>query len=186
MATPLGNAISFLRDFGLFDIVLPFLLVFALVFAILEKTMILGSEDPDKHIPKKNLDSMVAFVVALLVVAANKVVTTINEALPNIILLLVVLISFLILIGAFVKTGELDFSEKHQGWYAVFVGLIFIGVILIFLGSLKLSSGESWLEYAWNYALNNWGGSVFGSIVFFLILIGSIFIIVKSPKKAGS
>ena len=40
MVTPLGRAVEFFRDFGLFDIVLPFLLVFAIVFAVLEKTRI--------------------------------------------------------------------------------------------------------------------------------------------------
>lgn len=186
MASPLQNSIDFLRDFGLFDIVLPFLLVFALVFAILEKTLVLGSEGGDGKTPKKNLNSMIAFVVALLVVATNKIVTTINEALPNIVLLLVVLISFLILIGVFMKTGEMDFSDKHKGWYATFVGLVFVAVILIFLGSLQLSSGESWLEYAWNYTMDNWGGSIFGSFVFFLVMIVGIIIITKGNKKQES
>ena len=99
MASPLANAIEFLQKFGLFDIILPFLLVFTLVFAILEKTKILGVEDTEKKTPKKNLNSMVAFVTALLVVATNKVVTTINAALPNIILLLVVSFAFLLLLS---------------------------------------------------------------------------------------
>jgi len=85
----LQNAINFFRDFGLFDVVLPFLLVFAIVFAILEKTRILGNEGSgDKAVPKHSLNSTVAFVVALLVVATNKVVTAINAALPNVVLLL--------------------------------------------------------------------------------------------------
>jgi len=37
----LGDALGFLTDFGLFDVILPFLLVFAVVFGILEKTRIL-------------------------------------------------------------------------------------------------------------------------------------------------
>ena len=71
MATTLGSAMEFFQDFGLFDIVLPFLLIFAVVFAILEKTMILGSEDGK---PKRNINSIVSFVIALLVVATNKIV----------------------------------------------------------------------------------------------------------------
>ena len=44
MASTLQNAIEFFKAFGLFDIVLPFLLVFTIIYAILEKTRILGHE----------------------------------------------------------------------------------------------------------------------------------------------
>src|SRR5947207_1013398 len=109
MVSTLQNALSFLRDFGLFDVVLPFLLVFALVFALLEKTRILGSEklkSDGPEVPKRSLNSTVAFVVAMLVVATNKVVTAINTALPNVVLLIVLLVCFLMLVGMFYKEGE--------------------------------------------------------------------------------
>ena len=44
MVTPLNNAIEFLREFGFFNVVLPFLLVFTVVFGILEKTRLFGTE----------------------------------------------------------------------------------------------------------------------------------------------
>ena len=44
MASSLQNALQFFKELGLFDVVLPFILVFALVYAVLEKTMILGKE----------------------------------------------------------------------------------------------------------------------------------------------
>ena len=113
----------FLRDFGLFDVVLPFLLVFAIVFAILEKTKILGQEEGGA--PKRNINSIVSFVIALLVVSTNKIVTALNEALPNIVLLVVILVSFLLLIGVFSKSEELDFYAKHKGWYRFFMVIIF-------------------------------------------------------------
>src|SRR3990167_8357987 len=104
MVSPLQNAIQFFKEFGLFDVVLPFLLVFAIIFAILEKTMVLGSEGKgDSAKPKKNLNAMVAFVVAMLVVATNKIVTAINEALPNIVLIIVAFVAFLLMIGVFMK-----------------------------------------------------------------------------------
>ncbi len=43
--TVFRSAISFLNDIGLYDVVLPFLLVFTLVFAILEKTKLLGMSE---------------------------------------------------------------------------------------------------------------------------------------------
>ena len=56
--TVLGGAVDFLQDFGFFDVVLPFLLVFTLVFGILEKTKIFGTEKVgDKEYPKKNINT---------------------------------------------------------------------------------------------------------------------------------
>ena len=82
MVSPLGKAVEFLRDFGLFDVILPFLLVFTITFAVLEKTKILGTikiHGTDEYMPNKNLNSMVSFVVALLVVATANIVRAINE-----------------------------------------------------------------------------------------------------------
>src|SRR3989344_2060049 len=63
-ATVLGDAVKLLQDFGFFDVILPFLLVFTVVFGILEKTKIFGTEGEKGH-PKKNIDAMVAFVIAI-------------------------------------------------------------------------------------------------------------------------
>ena len=160
MVSPLGKAVEFLRDFGLFEVVLPFLLVFTITFAVLEKTKILGTvkvHGTEDTIPNKNLNSMVSFVIALLVVATANIVRAINESLPNIILLLVASISFLILIGVFVK-DELDFTKEHPTWNKWFIVLMFIGVILIFLNAIYMTvAGQemSVLEYLIDWIIKN-------------------------------
>jgi len=187
MVSPLGAAIEFFKEFGLFDIILPFLLVFTLVYAILEKTKILGTvKVKDEEVANKNLNSMVAFVIGLLVVATANVVRAINESLPNIILLAVVSFSFLLLIGIFMKSGELDFASKHKNWYKAFMIIIFIGVIAIFLNSIYvISEGQEYslLLVVLDWVSNNWSGAVFGSIIMLLIVIGAILMITKSGKK---
>jgi len=193
MASPLGKAVEFLRDFGLFDVILPFLLVFTITFAVLEKTRILGTikvHGTDDTIPNKNLNSMVSFVVALLVVATSNIVRTINESLPNIVLLLVAAVSFLILIGVFVK-DELDFRKEHKKWNRVFIVIMFIGVILIFLNAIYLNIGGeevSILEYAIDWIIDNWSGTIFGSIVVLIVVILAIALITRTKteeKKEG-
>lgn len=176
MVSPLGKAIEFFKDFGLFDIVIPFLLVFTLVYAILEKTKLLGTQKIDKEVyANKNLNSMIAFAVGLLVVASANVVRTINHALPNIIVLSVASLCFLILVGLFVKEGDFDFSEKHKYWYGAFVVIMFLGVILIFLNSIYIGDSEdTWLSYAWNYVMSYWSGTVVSSIIMVIVIIGAI------------
>jgi len=179
MASTLSNAIDFFRAFGFFDIILPFLLVFTIVFAILEKTKILGEE-------RSNLNAMVAFVIGLLVVAASNIVGIINESLPNIVLLLVVSISFLLLIGAFMQTGEMDFPGKHPRWYTFFVIVMFVGTVLIFLGAIRDDKGKSFLTKTYDYIINNFDSAIFASIVIVIIIVVMIFVITRSPKLSGS
>jgi len=178
--TPLGGTIEFLQNFGLFDVLLPFLLVFTIVFAILEKTRILGEESGST---KKNLNAMFAFVVALFVVATNKIVTALTTALPNIVLLVVVVISFLLLVGSFRKSGEFDFATTHTTWYAIFMILLFIAVILIFLSAIKTVSGETWLTVGWDYTLDHFSGTIITSIIFLAVVIGAIIFITKGGSK---
>jgi hypothetical protein len=191
MVSPLGNAINFFKDFGLFDVVLPFLLVFTIVYAILEKTRLLGvvkvkDQGGVAEVGNKNLNSMVAFVIGLLVVATANVVRAINESLPNIILLLVILVSFLILIGIFWKTGEMDFAGKHAGWYKFFMVILFIGVLAIFLNAIYVTSNGkeySLLLVVLGWVIANWSGTIFAAIMVLLIIIGAIVFITKGPKK---
>ena len=82
MASAFRNVIEFFEEIGLYDVVLPFLLVFTVVFAMLEKSRVLGYDEINgEKVPKKNLNSMVAFVIAFLTIASTKVVAVINEAL---------------------------------------------------------------------------------------------------------
>ena len=57
----LVDFINTLESWGLTDVMLPFLLMFTLMFAILQKTKILGDD-------KKNFNTVVALVMSLLIV----------------------------------------------------------------------------------------------------------------------
>ena len=193
MVSPLGKAVEFLRDFGLFDVILPFLLVFTITFAVLEKTKILGTvkvHGTDEYIPNKNLNSMVSFVMAFLVVATANIVRAINQSLPNIVLLLVASLSFLLLIGIFVKDA-IDFPKEHPSWNKLFIISMFFGVILIFLNAIYMKiAGEevSVLEYIIDWVIKNWSGTVFGAIIVLIVVVVAIVYITggnKSEKKEG-
>jgi hypothetical protein len=172
MPSPLEIAVNFLKDFGFFDVVLPFLLVFTIVFAILEKTMILGKEKVGgEDRPKKNLDAMVAFSIALFVIAASNVVAVLQQSLPMVTLVLIVIICFMLLMGSFMGTGEFSFNNyKYTKYFLVF--FILIGLSLIFLGAIESSNGDSWLRIAWDYIQENWfTGPAFSGIIFLIIIV---------------
>src|SRR3989338_8317173 len=77
------------------------------------------------------------FVIGMLVVATNQIVTAINKALPNVVLLAISIICFLMLVGVFYKTGELDFAGKHSAWTKYLIIVIFIILVLIFANSIQ-------------------------------------------------
>src|SRR3989338_2395692 len=134
--------IEFMAEIGVYDVILPFLLVFTIIFAILEKTKILGVEKVGTvETTKKNINSIVAFVIAFLVIASVQLVTVINRVMADVVLLLILAICFLMLVGSLYKTGELDFTDKHKSWTKVLVTIMFIGVVVIFLNALD------WLYY---------------------------------------
>ena len=61
MVYDFSELVYFIEDFRVMDVLLPFLLIFTIVFAILQKTKIMGKE-------RKNYNVVIALVVALSVV----------------------------------------------------------------------------------------------------------------------
>lgn len=184
MVSEFRGMIEFLDKIGIYDVILPFLLVFTAVFAILEKTKILGMEKVDgKEYTRKNQNSMIAFVISFLVVASSEIVRTINEAMANIVLLLLLSITFMMLVGS-LHTGDKEFA-LDKTWRNVFYGIFFVGIIGIFLHAIRYND-QPFLEWAWDYLQNNWGTNWFGSLILISIIIGFMVFITKDPSKKDS
>jgi len=176
------DIISFFGEIGLYDVVLPFLLVFTIVFAILEKTKVFGVEEIEgKKYTRKNLNAMTSFVMAFLVVASSQLVEILNIVSSQVVILLMLSVLFLLLIGSFMKEGESVFLEG--GWKIFFMFIMFIGIVLIFMNAIKTSDGDSWLEYFWAVVSGGKTSNAVGSIILILIIIFFMVYIVKEPKK---
>jgi hypothetical protein len=101
MAAPtvLGNVLLFFQRIGIYDVVLPFLLVFTITFAIFEKSKILGMEKIDeKEYTKKNLNAMASFVIAFLVIASSRLVEAVTRVSSNIVILVLLGVFYLLLV----------------------------------------------------------------------------------------
>jgi hypothetical protein len=177
MASTFRGVIEFFVRLGVYDVVLPFLLVFTIVFAIMEKTKVFGVEKTKSgEYTRKNLNAMTAFVTAFLVIASSRLVAIINETMANMVLLLMMSVCFLILIGSFMKeTKEGVFLEK--GWATLFMFIMFIGLVLIFLNAL------GWLEPMWNWLVAHYDSTVVASVLLVAGMVGFVYWIVKEPKK---
>ena len=183
----LVGAVGFLDNLGVYDVVLPFLLVFTITFAILEKSRIFGLEEINgKEYPRRNLNAMASFVIAFLVIASTNLVGTINRAVANMVLLLILAVSFLLLVGSFTKPSDMKegiFLEKKGRNF--FMVIVFIAIVLIFLDAIRVGS-QSWLEIAWSFMSNNWSSSFVGAIILLVIIGGFMYFLSKDrdqPEK---
>ena len=123
------NAVYSLQNLGLVDIFLPFILIFTIIFATLQKTRILG-------VGKKNFNIIVAFVMAMTVIVPHvtrsyppgkDVVDILNQALPQVSVVFVAIIMVLILIG--LLGGEARWmGGSMSGWIAIIAFFIIIGI----------------------------------------------------------
>src|SRR3989344_5921588 len=93
----------YLDRLGVLDSLIPFILIFTIVFATLEKSQILG-------IGKKGMNTLVAMSMGLLVVIPHIIgryppnadpVLIMNKAIPNLSIVMIAVIMVLIIAGVF-------------------------------------------------------------------------------------
>ena len=166
-----------LESFGLSDVILPFLLIFTVVFAILQKIKPFG-EDADRQ---KGYNIIIALVMALSVViphvmgyypADADIVNIINKALPQVSIILVAVLMVILIIGLF--GGKPEWGSSMSGWVAIAATV----VILYIFGR-----AAGWFNY-----LPNWLSWLDNPDTQAMVLIIAVFglviwFITKEPKK---
>jgi hypothetical protein len=181
MVSPFRQVLVFFDGIGLFDVVLPFLLVFTIVFAIFEKTKVLGMEEIDgKKYTKKNLNAISAFVIAFLVIASSELVQIITKVSSNAVIVLFLSVLFLLLIGSFYKEGEPVFLEGP--WKVIFMIIVFLSIVGIFLDAIKTADGKTWLQRIGDFASEG-NDALAGSIVLLALLVFFVVYAIKEPEK---
>ena len=189
MAAPtvLGNVLLFFQRIGIYDVVLPFLLTFTIIFAIFEKSKILGTEKVEDTVyTKKDLNAMASFVIAFLVIASSRLVETITRVSSNIVILVLLGVFYLLLVGTFwtpsKETGE-NWTALTGKWNTLFMIIMFIGIIIVFLDAIRDETGRSWLEVLWDYLSQFWTSTAVASIILIIFLI--VFVWFMARGKEG-
>ena len=141
MAYEFQYFIETLEAWGIADVLLPFLLIFTIVFAILQRSEILGKD-------KKNFNVIIALVIGLSVVIPHvldtypsglDVVDIINEALPQVSLIAVAFLMLMILAGL---AGVKIVGHSISGFLVI---IAIIAIVAIFGGA------AGWWESGWFY-----------------------------------
>ena len=160
----------YLQAYGVLDFLLPFILVFTIVYAVMQKTKILGD--------KKNFNVIIALVLGLLFVVPHITgaypigydpVQVMNEALPSISLVAVAAIMLLLLMGIF--------GTKFAAAAAPVVALAAIGFVLyIFGAALNFWTGP--------YDAFTWWSTETTELLIIILVFGLVvWFIVREPSK---
>ncbi len=175
-AFQLSDFFQTLDRWGLTDVLLPFLLIFVVIFAILQKTKILGED-------KKNLNVVIALVVSLMVVVPHVTgrlppnadpVEIIKSALPQVSIVVVAILFLLIMIGI-MGQDVVMLGITAPGW----ITFISLGIIIFIFGG----SAGWWDAGGFDQFLQNTFGDEAIAIVIMLLVFGIIIAWVTSESK---
>lgn len=145
-----------------YNVVLPFLLVFAVVFAILEKTKVLGEG-------KKHVNLIVAFCIAFIFVGVPAMVNVTLRLIPIVSLIIVILLCFLLLFGfTGINVAESKFLKIFLG---IILGIAFAVVILWASGAFEKLKTAKMSEAVINY------------LIFIVIFVVVIIVVLVGGRK---
>lgn len=161
----IGTFFQELANFGFFAYVLPFILIFATVFAILTKVDIFKDN--------KGANIIVAMAVGLLALQFSAVPDFFSIIFSNLGIGISIILALLILAGVF-----LDTDESGTKWILFGVGgVVFLAVTFISLSDWNYA-GAGYFKYWWS----NYGGLIF----FVAALIGVIIAVAKSGGRGAT
>lgn len=147
------------------ELLLPAILVFTVIFAILQKSEILGKG-------KIQIDAIVSLVIALIVIAFARATEIIANLMPVLAVTVVAILVFLIIAGV-AHSGKMEYKGMN-------IAIMVIGAIVVLVALLYYTG-------AWSYLKGVFEGKssdVITTVVFALIIAAALFVVIKFSGKA--
>ena len=168
--------VDFFRDleynFDISSTLLPFLLIFIIIFAVFQKSNILGEG-------KRNFNVAVAAIISFMTVIPSitgrgpDVITPLRHALPQVSIVAVAVILALLLIG--LLGGE---AKWMGGSLSGGIALVAFGIIIYIFGA----EAGWWQNFPSQW--NLWGSETSSIVVIILVFAVVIWYITKEPTSA--
>lgn len=169
-----------LERLGLSDVILPFILIFTIVFAVMQKAQILGEN--------RKFHAAIALVLALSVIIPHvtnsypdsryDVVEIINTSLPNVSIIAVAVVAVMILLGLL---GVDYFKDiKQASMFAFSLWAFALVVVLYIFGSAA----------GWGWTIPNWLGFLKDpdtqALLIIILVFGALIAYITRPAKDES
>ena len=162
MVYSIGQFLSQWQQAGVFDYLLPFLLIFAVVLGILSATHILGAN--------KGLHVIIALVIGLLALQLNFVPDFFREVFPRLGVALAVILVIMIMVGLFIPDNE----RRYWFWGLGAIGFIAALVVL----------SQSFSAFGW-YSSTMYDDYI-GWVISAVLVIGIIIAVATSGSEGGA
>ncbi len=179
------DAIQKLEELGVSDVLLPFMLIFTVIFAVLER--IRPFKDDDSQESGKKYHGIIALVFALAAVIPHvlnaypnpkyDVVNIINNSLPNVSVIVVAVVAALILLGVF----GIKFSVGDKSIVASVMWVLSFALIIFIFGS---SAGWGWwkIPRTFNFLLD----PDTQALLLIILVFGAIIGFVMKEEKSSA
>jgi len=160
----------FLQNWIFSRFALPFLLIFFIVFGILEKTKIFGDD-------QKQLNALIAFVIGLIFVGAVFPKLVVENLILFFTVAIVVLFVALLLFGFVAGEKGLDFQAAPTTlkWVIGIAVLVAVVIALLFAAGVEIEALDFLFSQPWSYAL-------WTNVAFIVVIIVALALILKSPS----
>lgn len=161
----IGDLLFRLEQAGAFSYIIPFLLIFALVFGILTRTQIFKDN--------KTINAVLALAVGLLALQFHFVPIFFSEIFPRLGIGLAIILSFLILVGLFLPED----NNKYANWLLLILSVV---IFVVVLSQSAIWSGLGTGGYWTWFIYDNWA-----NVVFWIVILGIVIAVINSvgPKK---
>jgi len=132
--------IALLNNLGFFNVILPFLLVYAMMYGILSKYKILGDPfaEGDKGKVARSLISIVSASTGFFIVGSANVVLSLRTLIPYIVLFLLTVFFLMLAISPFLereeKSGEVQIGDRTRIILLASAIIIFTLIVIFTLG----------------------------------------------------
>ncbi len=160
----IGDVLNQWAQLGAFSYVLPFLLLFALIYGILSYMSLFGDTN-------KAVNAIIALTISLMALQFDFVPIFFSELFPRLGVGLSIFLVIIILAGFFI-----DPKKPLFRWILIGIGAIIAIVVLV-----QASGGSGWYNGQWWY--NNWPSVAF--VVIIIALVGAI-VGAANPNKNQS
>lgn len=154
-----GNLLAQWDALGIFSYVLPFLLIFALVFLILGSIPLFQGN--------KGVSAIIALSVALMALQFNFVSVFFSEIFPRFGIALAIILVLVIVGGLF-----FDPQNKGFGWLYTIIGLIITAVVVF----------KSLTYFGWYTGNTGWFNVYWPNILIVIAIIAAIGIVIGTSK----
>ena len=156
------------------DYILPFVLVFTLIFAILEKTKLLGDG-------KRQVNAIIGLVVGLILITFPFANNIIVQLMPFLAVSAVVLLIFMLLYGFVWGKGKDSKGDVLHKGVKIALGIILgLGVVTMVLFATE------WWNPVYDFLFNRAGAGQIWINVFMVVVVAVAIIVVLTTKDKDS